>query len=141
MMFESEFCRVEYREDSRAVFLRWKKACCGENYREPVRHVLKLAREHAPCGFLIDARSGFEDEPADVEWGFAQFIPQLSQAGCTGVVLIMHSQSDIEGEMDMWSSEFQKYFPVFRVSCGGQAAARLAEMASGRPPRKSERGV
>lgn len=128
-MFESEFCTVMFAAPEHAVVVRWKKACCGEDYRKPVRHALRLAQMHKGCAFIIDARSGFEDEPEDVAWGFTEFVPQLAQAGCTRIVTILHEVSDIEGEMDLWSQEFRKYFLVDRTASYEGAAAVLRRSA------------
>ncbi len=124
-LFESEFCTVTFAAPEHAVVVQWKKACCGEDYRKPVRHALRLAQVHKGCALIIDARNGFEDEPEDVAWGFTEFIPQLAQAGCTRVVTILDETNDIEDEMDLWTKEFQNYFKVDRTTSYEGAADLL----------------
>ena len=80
---------------------------------------------HKGCALIIDARNGFEDEPEDVAWGFTEFIPQLAQAGCTRVVIILDETNDIEDEMDLWTKEFQNYFKVDRTTSYEGAADLL----------------
>lgn len=128
-MFESPFCKVEFCEEEQAVRIAWKQFCCGEDYREPVRHALRLLREHSGAPLLIDARNGFEDEKADVEWGFAEFLPKLPGAGCRRVVFLMNEVNEIEEEMDLWGKEFQKYVTVSRAASYPTAAALLREKA------------
>ena len=43
-------------------------------------------------------------------------IPNMSTTGCTKVIFIMREINDIEEEMDMWTREFQRYFPVYKVN-------------------------
>lgn len=124
-MFESDFCKVEYHKNERVIFLQWKQFCRGEDYRTPVRCVIEFARTNKGCNFIVDARNGFEDDPADVEWGFKEFLPQMSEIGCKQVVFIMNEVNDIEGEMDMWTKEFIKYFTVKRVTSYDEAITEL----------------
>ena len=42
-------------------------------------------------------------------------LPLLAKTSCKSVVFIMEKVNEIEGEMDMWTKEFSKYFHVFRV--------------------------
>lgn len=63
----SEFSSAEYCAAEEPVLLMWRKACRAEDNRTPVRHVRELFTEQPSCVcLLIDARSGFEDAPADV---------------------------------------------------------------------------
>lgn len=128
-MLESPFCKVEFCEEEQAVRIAWKQFCCGEDYREPVRYALRLLREHPGAPLLIDARNGFEDEKADLEWGFTEFLPKLPEAGCRRVVFLMNEVNDIEEEMDLWGKEFQKYVTVSRTVSYPTAAALLREKA------------
>lgn len=124
-IFKSDFCKVEYHKNEKVVFLQWKQFCRGEDYRTPVKCVIELARTNKGCNFIVDARNGFEDDPADVEWGFKEFLPQMSETGCKQVVFIMNEVNDIEGEMDMWTKEFMKYFTVKRVTSYDEAITAL----------------
>ena len=116
--FDSEYCNVKYLENNNTVLLTWKKFACFENYRSPTRFALELMKSHGVNRFIIDARNGFEDEKADVEWGFNWLLPEMSKTGCKTVALIMNEvHNDIEDEMDMWTAEFSKYFKV--IKCDG----------------------
>ncbi|MNC52282.1 hypothetical protein D3C75_1016210 [compost metagenome] len=64
----------------------------------------------------MDARNGFEDDPADVEWAFSALLPEMAKTNCKTVVFIMNEVNAIEDEMDMWTMEFMKYFSVQRTS-------------------------
>lgn len=111
-MFDNEFCKVEYLEEKNIVYLAWKKFSSGENYRKPTNYALELLRSHNGSNFIIDARNGFEDEQEDVEWGFNELLPNMGKTTCKYCVMIMNEVNNIEGEMDMWTKEFSKYFIV-----------------------------
>lgn len=115
-MFDNEYCKVSYLEENRAVLLAWKKFSCGENYRKPTMYALELLREHKNSNFMIDARNGFEDDKADVEWAFTKLLPAMAGTDCKHVIFIMNEVNDIEDEMDMWGTEFSKYFTVTKVT-------------------------
>ncbi len=119
--FDSEFCTVQYVPEKNFVLLRWKKACSFDNYRNPHMIVLDLLAKHPDSNYMVDARNGFEDEKEDVEWGFSYMIPTMAKTDCKKVVFIMHEKNDIEGEMDMWSNEFRKYFEVYRTASEEEA--------------------
>lgn len=115
-MFDSEFCSVDYIENQNIILLTWKKFCCNNNYRKPVSYALELLQTYKGSNIIIDARNGFEDEKEDIEWGFSEFIPNMSKTDCKNVIFIMNEENDIENEMDMWSKEFMKYFKVIKVT-------------------------
>ncbi len=116
LMFDSDYCHVEYKEKENVVLLTWKKESHGEHYRKPTTFALELVRKYDNCNFVCDARNGFEDTVEDTEWVKTVFLPELSKAGCKQVVFIMNEVNDIEEEMDMWTAEFCKYFTVHKVT-------------------------
>lgn len=127
--FDSEFSNVRYLEKEHIVFLKWKKFCCYDDYRNPTTFALNLLRENPGSNFVIDARNGFEDEQADVEWGFSFLLPEMAKTDCRYVVFIMNEVNEIEDEMDMWTREFMKYFVVKKVEDFPQAKEFLEEAA------------
>ena len=60
-MYRSDFCDVDYLEKLNVVFVKWKKFCCGEDYRKPLREAVRIMAEHEDCHYVADTRSGFED--------------------------------------------------------------------------------
>ena len=51
----------------------------------------------------------------DVDWGFNYFLPELKKTGCRIWGFILPEVSDIEGEIDLWTSEIEKNFEVIRA--------------------------
>ena len=125
--FESEFCHVEYVEKDNVVFLTWKRFARLEDYRTPALFALDLLRSNPDSNFVVDARNGFEDDPADVDWGFSELLPGMAKTDCRFIVFIMEKVSSIEGEMDMWTLEFSKYFTVLKVESYEQAIREIKE--------------
>lgn len=123
--FDSEFCHVRYMESDGAVFLTWKKFARLDDYRRPTAFTLELLGRYPGSCFIVDARDGFEDDPADVEWGFSWLLPHMAEAGCRTVAFILRKVSDIEGEMDMWTKEFARYFAVVRAESYEQAVRKV----------------
>ena len=116
MEFESEFCKVIYRERENIVFLTWKKFCCFEDYRKPTSFALELLEKNEGSNFVVDARNGFEDEKEDVEWGFSYLLPAMAKTSCKKVMFILDEVNEIEEEMNLWTKEFNKYFEVKNVN-------------------------
>ncbi len=113
--FETQYCSVKYDQDNNVVFLKWKKFCCFDDYRNPTMFASGLLRKNRNSNFIIDARNGFEDDKADVEWGFSVLLPDMAKSDCKKCVFIMNEISDIDGEINMWTKEFMKYFEVKNV--------------------------
>ncbi len=113
--FNSEFCNVKYIKEDNIVFLKWKKFCCFDDYRNPTLFALELLKKYPYSNFVVDAINGFEDEKEDVEWGFSILLPAMSKTNCRNVVFIINEVNEIEEEMDMWTKEFKKYFTVKKV--------------------------
>lgn len=114
--FESEFCKVKYVKKDNVVLLTWKKFCSHDDYRKPALFAVELLKNFPGSNFVCDARSGFEDDKDDVEWGFSVYLPSMATTDCKVVVFIMNELNDIEEEMDMWTKEFMKYFVVKKVT-------------------------
>lgn len=113
--FDTQFCYVKYNEKDNIVFLQWKKFCCLDDYRKPTLFAAKLLKKYKNSNFVCDARNGFEDDKRDVEWGFRIYIPKMAETGCKYCIFIMNEVSSIDGEIDMWTKEFMKYFTVKKV--------------------------
>lgn len=114
--FDSAYCHVSYVEKDNIVLLAWKQPSYFDNYRTPSLFMLYLLQAYPGSNYIVDARHGFEDEKADVEWAFSHLLPLMAQTGCKKVIFIMNPTNQIEGEMDMWGNEFRKYFQVYRVA-------------------------
>ena len=113
--FDSEFCNVKYIKKDNIAFITWKKFCYLDDYRKATMFALVLTKQYPNSNFVIDARNGFEDDKADVEWGFSVLLPDMAKSDCKKCIFIMNDTSDIEGEIDMWTREFMKYFEVKKV--------------------------
>ena len=114
--FDSEFSNVKYIEKDNVVLITWKKFCCYDDYRNPTLFALEQLKKRQGSNLIVDARNGFEDEKADVEWGFSVLIPAMAETACKKVVFILEEVNEIEKEMDMWTKEFLKYFKVKSVT-------------------------
>lgn len=123
--FDSEFCNVKYIKNDNAVLLTWKKFACYEDYRKPTLFAAELLGKYSGSSFIVDAKNGFEDEKEDVKWGFEVLLPNMAKTGCKNVVFIMNEVNEIEGEMDMWTKEFMKYFTVKKVTSYDKAIESL----------------
>ena len=114
--FDSPFCNVSYLPADRVVLIVWKQFCRLDDYRRPALFALELLRANVGSSLVIDARRGFEDDPADVDWAFQCLLPAMAETGCKAVAFIMNEANDIEDEMDMWGRELRKYFELRRAA-------------------------
>ncbi len=124
-MFETEFCKVTFDKENNIVLIAWKKFCCGDNYRKPTLFALDLLKNNEKSNLVIDARNGFEDEKQDVDWAFKELLPNMAKTDCKAVVFIMNKVNNIDGEIDMWSNEFMKYFSVYSVLSFSEAMEKI----------------
>lgn len=123
--YDSEYCNVRYMENDNVVFLTWKKFARLDDYRKPTLFALDLLKQYPHSNFVIDARNGFEDDNEDVKWGFSELLPNMAKTNCKYVIFIMQKADDIQGEMDMWTKEFGKYFAVVKVNSFEQAVSKI----------------
>lgn len=123
--FNSEFCTVAYQPADNVVLLTWKKFARLQDYRIPALFAQELLQRHLYSEFVVDARSGFEDDKEDVAWGFNVLLPAMAETSCSAVAFILNEVSTIEAEMDLWTAEFAKYFAVLRATSYRQAVELL----------------
>lgn len=123
--FNSEFCTVAYQPADNVVLLTWKKFARLQDYRTPALFAQGLLLSHLYSEFVVDARSGFEDDKEDVAWGFDVLLPAMAKTSCSAVAFILNEVSPIEDEMDLWTAEFAKYFAVLRATSYRQAVELL----------------
>ncbi len=116
-MFQSEFCNVNYLPDINVVFVEWKEFCCDKDYREPLLHAIDIMKTHANCHYVADTRNGFENEEADTQWVFNEFIPLAASAGCKYIFFIIQPDNRLKEELEGQSVELKKHFEV--IACYG----------------------
>ncbi len=127
--FDSEYCNVTYIAEERIVLLTWKTFCRLDDYRTPTLFAARLLQQKPQSNFVIDARSGFEDDKEDVAWGFSVLLPTMAQSDCKLCVFIMNKASDIDDEIDLWTKEFKKYFAVKKVRSYEEAIKQVRELS------------
>lgn len=114
-VYWSEFAEVRYDALCNAAFVKWKKFCCNEDYRKPLREAVRMMSEHEGCNYIADTRSGFEDEPQDTKWVFNTFAPEAHKAGCKHIIFIIDADNTLKDELEGQSAELKKYFTVKAV--------------------------
>ena len=88
-MYKSEFSEVSYLEDLNVVFVKWKKFCRQDDYRNPLLYALDIMKNHNNCHYVADTRDGFENEPADIQWVSDVFIMQAALTTCKAIFFII----------------------------------------------------
>lgn len=111
-MFKSEFCEVDYLKNLNVAFVKWKKFCCGEDYRNPLREAVKIMSEHKDCHYVADTRQGFEDTDEDTDWVLTEFTEAAHNAGCKYIIFIIDENNSLKEELEGQASGFKKYFEV-----------------------------
>ncbi len=112
-MYRSEFCDVDYNEDVNIVFVKWKKFCSGDDYRNPLLYALEVMVKHKDCQYVADTTDGFENEDADTKWLFDVFLPRTAQTTCKMIFFIIDPQNTLKEELEGQSKELEKLFKVF----------------------------
>jgi hypothetical protein len=114
-MYQSEFCNVSHIQDMNVVYVEWKKFCRDKDYREPLLHAINIMEANANCHYVADTRNGFENEEADTQWVFNEFIPLAASAGCNYIFFIINPDNNLKEELEGQSVELKKFFQV--VAC------------------------
>ena len=112
-MFKSEFSEVTYNEELNVVFVKWKKFCCIDDYRKPLLYALEIMKIHKNCHYVADTRDGFENDPADTQWLFDVWFPQVSLTTCKAFFFIIDNDNKLKEELEGQSVELKKQFLVF----------------------------
>ena len=114
-MYKSQFCEVNYLQEINVVFVKWKKFCKGNDYREPLLYAIEEMKKYDNCHYVADTRDGFENEDEDTEWVFTEFAPKASAAGCRYIFFIISPENNLKEELEGQSVELKKYFKV--IAC------------------------
>ena len=99
-MYKSEFCEVHYEEQYNVVFVKWKKYCCFDDYREPLIFALDIIKSHNDCNYCADTRDGFEDHPDDTKWVAEYFMPEAVKSGCKIIWFIIDKNNSLKEELE-----------------------------------------
>lgn len=98
-MYLSEYCYVNYEEKHNAVFVKWKKFCCMEDYRKPLEYALEIIRKYKCC-YAADTRNGFENIPEDTKWVADYFMPTAASCGCKCIYFIIDKENSLKEELE-----------------------------------------
>jgi len=112
-MYRSEFCDVEYNEELNIVLTTWKKFCCKDDYRNPLLYALEIMRKNDGCQYVADTRTGFENELADTEWLFNDFLPKAAETSCKMIFFIIDKNNKLKEELESQSATLEKLFDVY----------------------------
>ena len=111
-MYKSEYSDVTYLEDLNVVFVKWKKFCRQDDYRNPLLYALEIMQKHCGCHYVADTRDGFENEQADTQWLFDVFLPQTALTTCKAFFFIIDNDNSLKEELEGQSVELKKKFDV-----------------------------
>ena len=117
-MFKSEYCDVNYNEELNVVFVKWKKFCFQNDYRNPLYYALEIMKNHNDCHYVADTRDGFENEKEDTEWLFNEWLSKVaSLTTCKIIFFIINKNNNLKKELEGQSIELKKMFDV--IYCFG----------------------
>jgi len=116
-MYKSEFSDVSYLEDLNVAFVKWKKFCRQDDYRNPLLYALDIMKNHDGCHYAADTRDGFENEPADIQWVADVFLTQAALTTCKAIFFIIDNDNNLKEELEKHSVELRKQFDVHYCFC------------------------
>ena len=111
-MYLSEFCDATYLEDLNVIFVKWKKFCSQDDYRNPLLYALDIMKSNNGGHYVADARDGFENEQADTQWLVDVFLPQTALTTCKAFFFIIDNDNKLKEELEGQSVELRKLFDV-----------------------------
>ena len=95
----SEYCDVSYNAVYNVVFVKWKKFCRLEDYRNPLEFALDIIRQYK-CDYVADTRTGFENIPEDTQWVADYFMPKARKYGCECIYFIIDESNSLKDELE-----------------------------------------
>ena len=98
-MYLSEYCDVNYNETYNIVFVKWKKFCCMEDYRKPLKFALDIIKQYK-CDYVADTRDGFENIPEDTKWVADYFMPKAAEYACKVIYFIIDENNTLKDELE-----------------------------------------
>jgi len=122
-MYKSEYCDVDYIEELNVVFVKWKKYCFQDNYRKPLMVAYDIMKSNLNCHYVADTRDGFENEKADTEWLFNEYLPKVGLTSCKYIFFIINKDNKLKEELEGQSVELKKLFKV--IYCFGLDEVKL----------------
>jgi HEPN domain-containing protein len=112
-MYRSEFSDVDYLQDLNVVFVKWKKFCRQDDYRNTLLFAIDVMMKHEDCHYVADTRDGFENEDADTQWVFDVFLTQTAEkTTCKAIFFIIDDDNTLKEELEGQSTELRKHFDV-----------------------------
>lgn len=106
-MYLSEYCNVNYNETYNIVFVKWKKFCCMEDYRKPLKFALDIIKQYK-CDYVADTRDGFENIPEDTKWVADYFMPKAAEYGCRCIYFIIDENNTLKDELEGQAKDSQE---------------------------------
>ena len=106
-MYLSEYCDVNYNETYNIVFVKWKKFCCMEDYRKPLKFALDIIKQYK-CDYVADTRDGFENIPEDTKWVADYFMPKAAEYGCRCIYFIIDENNTLKDELEGQQKDSQE---------------------------------
>jgi hypothetical protein len=111
-MYKSEYCDVRYLSELNVALVTWKKFTSGREYRLPLMYAAGLMAGRKGCDLVVDTRDGFEDDPADTQWIFDEFIPRTRRTDCRHIFFIIDRDAELRKELEAQKGELKNYFDV-----------------------------
>ena len=111
-MYKSEYSEVSYLKDLNVAFVKWKKFCRQDDYRNPLLYALDIMRNHNDCHYAADTRDGFENEPDDIQWVSDIFLTQAALTTCKAIFFIINNDNNLKEELEKHSAELRKKFNI-----------------------------
>ena len=112
-VYQSEFSDVYYLEDLNLAFVKWKKFCRQDDYRNTLLAALEIMKNHNDCHYAADTRKGFENEPADIQWVSDVFLTQAALTTCKAIFFIIDNDNKLKEELERHSVQLRKIFDVY----------------------------
>ena len=111
-MFETDYVKVSYLEETNAILCQWKQFCQGDDYRDPFRYGAKLIEKHKATTWITDTTHGFENEEADTLWLLEEFVPQMIDSSIEKIVFIIQNDSPLMDEIEGHKEALGAFFEV-----------------------------
>jgi hypothetical protein len=129
-VYRSEYCDVTYLADLNVVFVKWKKFCRQDDYRNPLLYAIDIMKNHHNCHYVADTRDGFENEEADTQWVFSVFLEQAALTTCKAIFFIIDNDDKLKEELEGQSVELKKKFDVHYCFSIDEVSMLLSQYSS-----------
>jgi len=111
-LFETNYCEINYLEDSKTLVQEWKKFCMPEEFRTAQNKTVELFKAHNCVNFISDTTNAGVLKKEETEWAAKTITPQLVESGMKEINFIVPNNVFAQMTLDNLTKQEQGGLPL-----------------------------